>query len=326
MSHEFHWGFLIVLYLFLAGVSAGAFATSGLANYLGNKKYELIGRVGAYIAPFPVSIGLALLLLDLGKPFRFWRLFVTIKWTSPMSIGSWLLVIFVTLSLIYFFLWLPDRFRNLVRLPHSFRHIFRSSTWTPLKAEEVRRWKLIIGGIGFPVSIGVGMYTGILLGAVPARPFWNTPMVAQLFLFSAMSSGVGTIIFILALISHQKISFDECMLLNSVDAALITFEIFLIIPFILHQSLATWSHKESVALIMGGPYTLYFWVGVIFLGILFPLGLETIELWHIVVKKHLLCRRINLGIFSGAAVIIGGFILRFVFVFAGQASHFLPVY
>ncbi len=326
MSHEFHWGFLIVLYLFLAGVSAGAFAISGLANYLGSKKYELIARVGAYIAPFPVSLGLLLLLFDLGRPFRFWRLFATIRWTSPMSIGSWLLVIFVTLSLIYFYLWLPDRFRNLIRLPHSFRQIRRPSTWTPLKAEQVRRWKLIIGGIGFPVSIGVGMYTGILLGAIPARPFWNTPMVAQLFLFSAMSSGVGTIIFVLALISHQKITFDECKLLNSVDAALITFEIFLIIPFILHQSLSTWSHKEAVTLIMGGPYTLYFWIGVVFLGILFPLGLEVVELWHLVVKNNMLCRRINLGIFSGAAVIIGGFILRFVFVFAGQASHFLPVY
>lgn len=326
MSHELHWGFLIVLYLFLAGVSAGAFATSGLANYIGGKKYELIARIGAYIAPFPVLIGTSLLLLDLGRPFRFWRLFVTIEWTSPMSIGTWLLTLFIVISFAYLFLWLPDNIRNLIRVPQSFANLFHPSRWQKLNAEQIRKGKLIIGAIGFPISIGVGMYTGILLGAIPARPFWNTPMVAQLFLFSAMSTGVGTIIFSLAIVSHQKISFDECRLLNSVDAALILFEFFLIIPFILHQSLSTWSHVEAVKLIMGGPFTLYFWIGVVFFGLLFPLSIEVLELYHIVVKRELLCHKINLGIFSGASVIIGGFILRYVFVYAGQYSHFLPVY
>ncbi|NOY58679.1 MAG: hypothetical protein GXO75_07070 [Calditrichaeota bacterium] len=45
-------------------------------------------------------------------------------------------------------------------------------------------------------------------------------------------------------------------------------------------------------------------IGVVFLGILLPLSIKVVGLWHIVVKKHLLCRRINLGIFSSAAIII----------------------
>ncbi len=325
MTHEFHWGVLIVNYLFLAGISAGSFATSGLANYVGGKKYEPIARLGAYIAPFPVMIGTLLLLFDLGRPLNFWRLFVTVQWTSPMSIGTWLLTFFIAISLAYFVLWLPVSLRNFIRIPHRLKDLLRLSRWTRLTEEEVRRGKLVLGGLGFPFSIGVGIYTGILLGAVPARPFWNTPMVAQLFLFSAMSTGVGTILLIRSLFFRREVSHQEKMLLNSVDAALILFEIFLIIPFILHQRLSTWSHAEAIKIIMGGSLTFYFWIGVILLGILVPLSLEIYELWQIVVKKHLTGHRLNLGLISGALVIIGGFTLRYVFVYAGQISHFLPV-
>ncbi len=324
MTHEFHWGLLIVNYLFLAGLSAGAFAVSGLANYLGGKKYETIARIGAYVAPFPVSIGTALLLLDLGNPLRFWRLFVTIQWTSPMSIGTWLLTFFILTSLAYLVLWLPQKIQNFIYLPHSLHTLFRFSEWKRISREEVRRGKLILGAVGFPISLGVGMYTGILLGAVPARPFWNTPMVAQLFLFSAMSTGVATLMFIRSLVRKRRLTLEESKLLNSVDAALILFEIFLIIPYILHQSLSTWSHKEALKLILGGHYTIHFWFGVVTLGLLVPLIIEIAELWHIVVKKHMPETKINFGLVSGGLVIIGGFILRYVFVYAGQASHFLP--
>ncbi len=324
MTHEFHWGFLIVNYLFLAGLSAGAFATSGLANYLGGEKYKCIARIGAFVAPFPVSIGTALLLLDLGNPLRFWRLFATIQWTSPMSIGTWLLTFFIFTSLAYFILWLPDSIRNIIRLPHRVGHAFSPSNWAPLTPEQVRKGKLILGALGFPIAVGVGMYTGILLGAVPARPFWNTPMVAQLFLFSAMSTGVATVMFIRSLVKKHEIIAEEAKLLNSLDAVLIIFEIFLIIPYILHQNLSTWSHREAVKLIMGGQFTVHFWLGVIVIGLLTPLFIEVYELWHIVVKKHLAKHRFNLGLISGGLVIIGGFILRYVFVYAGQVSHFLP--
>ncbi len=323
---EYHWNMLIVNYLFLAGISAGAFATSGLANYLGGKKLETTARIGAFIAPFPVIIGTSLLLLDLGKPLRSWRLFAGIHWTSPMSIGSWLLTVFIVVSLIYFLLWLPSPYKNFVRVPRSFRNLFSLGKWTRLTEAEIHRGKLILGAIGLPLSVGVAMYTGVLLGAVPARPFWNTPMVAQLFLFSAMSTGVGAILFLGAIFSKKHETNQEKMLLNSVDTVLITFEIFMIIPFLLHQTLSTWSHKAAVKLIMGGEFTFMFWFGVLGIGILIPLSIEIYELWHLVVKKHAPTFRINLGLLSGGLVLIGGFILRYVFVYAGQVSHFLPHY
>ncbi|MGE5139597.1 MAG: NrfD/PsrC family molybdoenzyme membrane anchor subunit, partial [Rudaea sp.] len=179
----------------------------------------------------------------------------------------------------------------------------------------------------FPISLGVGIYTGILLGAVPSRPLWNTPMLAQLFLFSAMSTGTATVLLVTALLGSRRPDEleHERKLLISTDLVLIVLEIFMLIPFLLHHALSTWSSANSIGLILGGDYTLLFWVGVILLGILLPLAIEVYELFPLIWKEAVARYSLWLSAASGVLVLLGGFVLRFVFVYAGQASHFLPV-
>jgi formate-dependent nitrite reductase membrane component NrfD len=62
--------------LFAAGLSAGAFIISATAYFLGRERYETITRIGAYIAPFPVIIGIFALIYDLERPHLFWKLFL----------------------------------------------------------------------------------------------------------------------------------------------------------------------------------------------------------------------------------------------------------
>ncbi|MBI4788863.1 MAG: polysulfide reductase NrfD [Chloroflexi bacterium] len=321
------WGLLVVNYLFLAGVSAGAFAMSSFATYLGGPHFRRVARIGALIAPWPVSIGVAVLVLDLGRPLAFWRLFMTVQFTSPMSIGTWLLTVFVLLSLAYAALWLPAPLDNLLRVPTHPSHWRHFTRWTPLTPAAIRRARAVLAMIGFPLSLGVGIYTGILLGAIPSRPFWNTPMLAQLFLFSAMSSGTATVLLATALAGarHETGLEAERRLLISTDVVLIVLEILMLIPFLLHHALSTWSSASSIELIFGGEYTLAFWVGVILLGILLPLAIEVYELFPVVLKQGAARYRLALSAASGVLVLAGGFLLRFVFVYAGQASHFLPV-
>ncbi len=326
---HFHWNMLIVLYLFTAGVSAGAFFVSGLATYLGGARYKRISRIGALLAPWPLTLGLITLIFDLTKPFEFWWLFLTVQSTSPMSIGSWLLTGFSLLSFAYFVLWLPRPWRNLLRVPHSRDDLTNLRAWQPLDRKTVGLARRALAAIGAPVAIGVGMYTGILLGAIPARPMWNTPMVAQLFLLSAMSSGIATVLLIAALIrpkaGHDHLH-EERHFLVSLDAMFIVLEIFIVIPFLLHQTLNTWSSAESLNLIMGGPFTISFWVGVVLLGLLIPLAIEGFELFPVVWQEQAVKYSRLWGGLSAALVLIGGFLLRYVFVYAGQVSHFLPLY
>lgn len=328
-TFHFHWNLLIAFYLFTAGISAGAFFVSGLATYLGGERYERISRIGALLAPWPLSLGLAALIFDLTKPFQFWWLFLTVEYTSPMSVGSWLLTGFSVLSFVYFALWLPQPWRDLLRLPHRLADLTHFSAWRPLDRREINMARRVAAAMGAPLAIGVGMYTGVLLGAIPARPLWNTPMVAQLFLMSAMSSGGATVLLIASLMrpraGHDHLHTERHFLV-SFDAMLIVLEIFMIIPFFLHQSLSTWGSSQSLNLIMGGPYTLAFWGGVVLLGLLIPLAIEGFELFPVIWQEHAVKYSRLWGGLSAGMVLIGGFALRYVFVYAGQVSHFLPLY
>ena len=65
-----HWNWIVAIDLFGAGLSAGAFIISATAYFLGRERYETITRIGAYIAPFPVIVGILCLSMILkGRPF-----------------------------------------------------------------------------------------------------------------------------------------------------------------------------------------------------------------------------------------------------------------
>lgn len=322
------WGMLVVIYLYTAGISAGMFAVSAFAVYIGGGRYRRLARLSALLSPWPLIIGLGMLVFDLGRPLHFWRLFTTIQVTSPMSIGSWLLTLFTIVAMLYLVLWLPRPIRNLLRLPHRVGDVFHPSRWQAMSPTFVRMARGVLAAGGFGLSLGVGMYTGVLLGAVPARPFWNTPMVAQLFLFSALSSGTAFVLLVAALggkLIDSDAMHSERHLLVSLDASLIVLELFIIVPFFLHQALNTWSSSTSISLVTGGSFTTAFWGGVVLIGLLIPLAMEGYELFPLILKEGAIKFSRQLGVISAVLVLVGGFMLRYVFVYAGQVSHFLPI-
>lgn len=321
---SFQWGWLIVVYLFLGGLGAGASFVSGLAVYLGGRDaYRNIARWGAYIAPFPVMLGSGLLIFDLFRPWNFYRLFLTLEPTSPMSIGSWLLLIFTGTSLFNAFLWLPRETKGWLLSRRRLRRWMRGLEWT-WRGDNEEKLRSVLAALGLPLSAGVGLYTGILLGAIPARPFWNTPMLAQLFLFSAFSTGTAALIVLTSFTrEHALTGGRDAKLLYTLDILLICLEILIIVPFILHAYLATSSIQHSLRLILGGPYTVLFWIGVVGLGLLVPLALEAYEIYPLLFKRQAHHSR-ALEVASGLLVLAGGLLLRYVFVFGGQMSHFDP--
>jgi formate-dependent nitrite reductase membrane component NrfD len=320
----FDWGWLIVIYLFLGGLGAGAYFVSGLATYLGNANtYRNISRWGAYLAPFPIIIGSGLLIFDLFRPWNFFRLFLTLQPTSPMSIGSWILMAFSGGSLINAFLWVPRETKERVfskKWLKKWKGLF-SWLWEPRTQERLRSF---FAALGLPLSAAVALYTGILLGAIPARPFWNTPMLAQLFLFSGISTGTAAVVVLTSFTREHALTGDQdAKLLYTLDILLICLEILIIVPFLLHAYLATASIQHSLHLILGGPYTSLFWGVVVLGGLLIPLLVEVYEVYPMLFKKHMHHSK-ALEVASGILVLVGGLTLRYVFVFGGQLSTFDP--
>lgn len=310
MAHS-EWGFLIVVYLFLGGLGAGCLVLAAIATFAGRQqRYTGIARAGALVAPLPVMLGTGLLVFDLGRPFVFWKLFTAFAPESPMWIGTWLLTLFTLVSLAFASLHLPERYQ----------------VWRPT---DSARWRYWLAAAGIPIGIAVGIYTGVLLGAVPARPFWNTPMVAQLFLFSALSTATALLMIVaprLPALPAEAGSYGEAesdrTLLLSADVVLILLELLIIAPYVIHGQLSTESARESLALIMGGAFTWQFWLGVVTLGLVAPL---TIEAWHLVPalmgRAHGPSSR-WVDVTVATLVLCGGFLLRWVFVYAGQRSTF----
>jgi formate-dependent nitrite reductase membrane component NrfD len=309
------WGFLIVNYLFLGGLSAGLFFISALAVYLGGRDegaYTRIARWGALLAPWPVAAGSALLIFDLGNWNRFYLLFLHFKWHSPMSIGSWLLLVFNGVAFIYLWSWLPATRRAWilakVRLPASFDRDLSSS-------------RRLIAASGLPLSVAVAIYTGVLLGAVQARPFWNTNLVAQMFLFSAISTACALLIVVMSL-GRARPDPAELRVLYTLDICLITLEFFVVLPYVIHGELSAQAVRDSLDLILGGPFTLAFWLLFVGAGLLAPLALEVWEVAPALLQSAPMHFNRPITVLAGVMVIAGGYLLRYIFVYAGQISAF----
>ncbi|BDU73481.1 NrfD/PsrC family molybdoenzyme membrane anchor subunit [Mesoterricola silvestris] len=316
------WEFLIVNYLFLGGLSAGIFFVSAFCTWLqtdGKPVYPRIARTGALLAPWPVALGSFLLIFDLGKWWRFWKLFVIFRWESPMSIGSWLLLVFTGITLVNLFAWLTEDERNALfaRIPAR----------TPGRARilalnrDLGSWKRRLAMLGFPFAIGVGIYTGVLLGAVQARPFWNTNLVAQLFLFSALSTGTAALI-LARMVEKGPRDLAEFRFLYTLDICLILLEFFIVLPYLIHGQLSVLAVREALSLVLGGPFTFIFWGLFLGAGLLLPLAIELWEFKPVLMGSGTLHITRGLAMTAAGLVIFGGYVLRYVFVFAGQASGF----
>ena len=329
------WNWKVAVYLFVAGVSAGAFAVSAFATILDEQRYEDIARSGALIAPFPLVLGLVCLIFDLERPLLFWKLLTTVQPYSIMSLGSWLLVVFSLLSGLYFILWLPDNFpvpgvRALSARGRAGGADIRRSYLAEIRGRRDRHTlRVWIGLIGIPLSLLVAIYTGVLLGVLSARPFWSNPVLPFLFLVSALKTGTASVCLIVCFVKgfgggvHEEMEAKKRMI-HAVDSVLMVLAIIAVSLFVFGFYTSSNSAAEAGNLIMGGIYTLPFWGVVVGVGIIVPLCLEVYEVFPRVVGQG--TPREHNPWLSGAAtmaVLLGSFALRYVVVYAGQTQ--LPI-
>jgi len=213
-----------------------------------------------------------------------------------MSWGAWTLFIMTPLSVLWAFSWFPDIFPKF-DLKYDFIKTFLK--WI-ISIRLYIAWSLLI------LSVILGIYTGILLSAFNARPFWNTSILGPLFLTSGLSTGAA------ATILFSK-NYIEKTLFAKIDLGLIAIELFLIVHLFMGALAGTQVHIEAVKMFLGGPYTTSFWIFVVLLGLIIPAFLEALELKKYKIPSFL----------SATLVIIGGLLLRFIVVEAGQASRWL---
>ncbi len=293
------WGWEIPVYLFLGGLVAGMMVIAGGAMFADRQR-----RAGSVLTLLPglglvlLSLGMGALFLDLEhKPFV-WRLYTTFQPASPMSWGAWILIAVVPALLGALLLNVPAFLRR--RFP-ALTALSEALCAQAAVVRAIAAANLVLGGL-------LGIYTGILLSALGARPLWNSAALGPLFLTSGLSSAAA-----LAHLATRDRSESEQ--LARADQRFLQAELALIALFLIGLLTATQVHIRAATLLLGGPFTAVFWVGVVGLGIALPLFLQSLAAGQ----------RIRPTPVGPLLVLAGSLLLRFVIVHAGQLSRWGPV-
>jgi formate-dependent nitrite reductase membrane component NrfD len=254
-----------------------------------------------FAAPIAISLGMGALFLDIEHKAYVFRFYLALKPLSPMSWGSWLLVAIYPASLLL----------GLASLTASETKTLAG--WRPVAAlrlgsvlARLQGWAAdrlsLLAWTNVAAGVGLGAYTGLLLGTLSARPAWNSVMLAPLFLVSGVSTGA-------ALMMLFPLRSAEHHWLRRWDMGAIALELCLLALFVLSLLSGGDAGRHAASLFVGGPYTGAFWTLVVFGGLAVPLAMELFESR----------RKLKPTIMAPALILVGGLALRWVIVLAGQA-------
>ncbi len=288
------WTWEIAFYLFMGGMTAGIILFAAVA-VLGRKEETLTfahNRLALW-APIVLSLGMTTLFLDLEYKLHVFRFYTSFQPTSPMSWGAWILVLIYPMMVLQILSTLragyPTLSRFVERIPGG---------GSLLSICENRR-RLIAWAV-IPLAVGLGIYTGVLLSAFSARPFWNSGVLGPLFLVSAIAAAAA-----LAFIGARQLEERRFFALSVVG--FISLELVFIGLFTVSLATGAEQHRGALALLTGGQFVVP-WVFIA--GLLLPIALELLYL-----RGHRI-----FGLAASAVVLYEGFMLRYLMVEIGQVS------
>src|SRR3712207_6618743 len=183
---EHTWTWEVPVYFWLGGIGAGAHLISTVAQLLGWKDKAFF-RATRYTVLVTMILSPILLIMDLGRPERFYNMLRIVKLRSPMSTGSWALTIFGVLS-------------GLIAAAQAARDGLLGRDNILVRLVKTFIPDRLLSVVALPVGLYVGLYSGILLSATSV-PMWarNYSLMGPTFLASGLSAGLSAVSFVLHL-------------------------------------------------------------------------------------------------------------------------------
>ena len=293
MSIEPVWGAPIAWYLFLAGLGAGAYITSAFLRWCHPETHGM-RRAGHVIAPIVVAVGLVLLMVDaeagLHNPLRFALLLS--NFGSVMTWGVVFLSVFMVIAL--------------------------ATAVLDFMKKKVPGWLELAGAL---TALCVAAYTGALLGVCQTYPLWNNALLPVLFTVSALSAGAASVL--LVAVVHRADEFNKAGVLKKFHFCLPIIEMLLVASLCFITAFNSTAGFESVMSLVAGEWSAWFWLGLVFVGLILPTALETWLLFFSS-KEFEESRKAHwISFASDAGVLIGGFMLRYLVVMAAVPLTFV---
>ncbi|MEQ9843499.1 cytochrome c nitrite reductase subunit NrfD [Pectobacterium brasiliense] len=313
-SSAFHfdslvWDWPIAIYLFLVGISAGLVTLAALLRRYHPEQAtadSTLMRTTLILAPCTIIFGLLILIFHLTRPWTFWKLMFHYSFTSVMSVGVMLFQVYMAALAV----WLVNIFSEQV--------IVLQQRWLPKLAlvPKVLGWlaplQKSLDIVMLLLAVMLGAYTGFLLSALKTYPLLNNPILPALFLFSGVSSGAAVALIAMACRYRRNPHSEEAHFIHRVETPVVWLEIFLLFAFFIGLALGDDGKQRAlVAAVGGGFWAVWFWLGVVGIGLVIPLLLKS---WAS--RQHS-----PYGVLAVCGLsLVGVLLLRFFILYAGQLT------
>ena len=287
MTNQIVWGMPHVFAVFLIVAASGALNLASVASVFGRSLYKPLARLSALLALALLIAGLAVLVLDLGRPDR---LVVAMTRYNFRSIFAWNIFLYTGFAaLLLAYLWaMMDRGREAFTKPVGFVAFV---------------WRLVL-------TTG----TGSIFGFLVARPAYDSAVMAPLFI--AMSLSFGLALFVLVLLAAGRgtgIALGPALRRRLAVLLAIFAAAVLYFAALQHVTGLYAPERRAVVrflLLAGGEHTALFWFGQVLLGGLLPIAL----------LLHPRTGNTELGLGLGALLVaLGGLAQVYVIIIGGQA-------
>ena len=286
MSNRIVWGTPHVFAVFLIVAASGALNVASIASVFGRELYKPLARFSGLLAFTLLAGGLAVLVLDLGRPDR---LIVAMTHYNFRSIFAWNVLLYT-----------------------GFFAIVALYLWT-LFERRMNGYSARAGLLAFIWRLVLTTGTGSIFGFLVAREAYNSALLAPLFI--AMSFSFGLAVFVLALMcayrgSGRPLGAVILKRLGNLLGVMVAAVLYFVAVYHLTNLYIARQHEvERFILLDGGLYTALFWIGQILVGSVVPLALlfGPLSSSHRAIAAAAVC------------VIVGGLAQLYVLIIGGQA-------
>jgi len=286
MNNQIVWGLPHIFAVLLIVIASGVLNIASISSVFDKKLYKPLAPLSALLAMAFLIAGLAILVLDLGRPDR---LIVAMTTYNFKSIFAWNIFLY-----------------------SGFAGILAIYIWTMLD-RNVKKFSRPAGIFAFTWRIVLTTGTGSIFGFLISREAYGTAILAPLFII--MSLLYGTVVYFLivkAINYFQKTLFSEEIFLNLRKLTLLFLFAnlyFLILYHVTNLYISKHLEFEKFILLDGGVYTIAFWIGQVVVGLLLPL--------FILFRDE---NKSESSLMSATLLIlIGSFLAMYVIIIAGQA-------
>jgi len=286
MNNQIVWGLPHIFAVLLIVIASGVLNIASISSVFDKKLYKPLAPLSALLAIAFLIAGLIVLVLDLGRPDR---LIVAMTTYNFKSIFSWNIFLY-----------------------SGFAVVLAVYMWTMLD-REVNRFSKYAGTFAFGWRIILTTGTGSIFGFLVAREAYATAILAPLFIVMSLLYGTAVYYLILKTISKFHNTYISDDIVKNLRKLTIMFLFanlyFLFLYHITNMYIAKHLDYEIFILSSGGIYTIAFWVGQLFVGIIIPI---------ILMNSSRLSLEYSL-ILSSVLILIGSFIAMYVIIIGGQA-------